>query len=112
MCGRYHIDKAAERALLEDTGLGPADTLGWREFLEKGAGDICPSQQAPVLTGEGGELHLELMTWGLLPPAGEEKREGKRRPSHQRQGGDGDGEADVPGQHKEQTVRDPCGTFL
>ena len=40
MCGRYHIDKAAERALLEDTGLGPADTLGWREFLEKGAGDI------------------------------------------------------------------------
>ena len=80
MCGRYHIDKAAERALLEDTGLGPADTLGWREFLEKGAGDICPSQQAPVLTGEGGELHLELMTWGLLPPAGEEKREGKGRP--------------------------------
>lgn len=80
MCGRYHIDKAAERALLEDTGLGPADTLGWREFLEKGAGDICPSQQAPVLTGEGGELHLELMTWGFLPPAGEEKREGKGRP--------------------------------
>ena len=35
MCGRYHIDKAAERALLEDTGLGPADTLGWREFLKK-----------------------------------------------------------------------------
>ncbi len=80
MCGRYHIDKAAERALLEDTGLGPADTLGWRKFLEKGAGDICPSQQAPVLTGEGGELHLELMTWGFLPPAGEEKREGKGRP--------------------------------
>ena len=80
MCGRYHIDKASERALLEDTGLGPADTLGWREFLEKGAGDICPSQQAPVLTGEGGELHLELMTWGFLPPAGEEKREGKGRP--------------------------------
>src|SRR5699024_8675572 len=63
-----------------DTGLGPADTLGWREFLENGAGDICPSQQAPVLTGEGGELHLELMTWGFLPPAGEEKREGKGRP--------------------------------
>lgn len=80
MCGRYHIDKASERALLEDTGLGPADTLGWREFLEKGAGDICPSQQAPVLTGEGGELHPELMTWGFLPPAGEEKREGKGRP--------------------------------
>ena len=64
MCGRYHIDPAAESALLEATGLGPADTLGWREFLEKGAGDICPSQQAPVLTREGGELHLELMTWG------------------------------------------------
>ena len=48
--------------------------------ISKGAGDICPSQQAPVLTGEGGELHLELMTWGFLPPAGEEKREGKGRP--------------------------------
>lgn len=80
MCGRYYIDKRVESALPVDAGLGPADTLGWREFLKKSAGDVCPSQQAPVLTGEGGELHLELMTWGFLPPSGEQKRDGKVRP--------------------------------
>ena len=80
MCGRYYIDKRAESALPVDAGLGPGDTLGWREFLKKSAGDVCPSQQAPVLTGEGGELHLELMTWGFLPPSGEQKRDGKVRP--------------------------------
>lgn len=80
MCGRYYIDKRAESTLSVDVGLGLADSPGLQEFLEKRAGDICPSQQAPVLTGEGGELHLEIMTWGFLPPSGEEKRDGKVRP--------------------------------
>ena len=42
---------------------------------------------------------------GLPAPIGGGEERGKRaarRSSHQRQGGDGAGEADVPGQHKEQ----------
>lgn len=59
MCGRYYIDAETAdeiRKIVSGTGAGT-----W----EIPTGDICPSREAAVLTGNRGNLSADKMAWGF-----------------------------------------------
>ncbi|MDO5345763.1 MAG: SOS response-associated peptidase [Lachnospiraceae bacterium] len=59
MCGRYYVDDGTAREIEKVVRKVEAGLL-----FQK-AGDVYPSQAAPVLTGRSGELTVELMNWGF-----------------------------------------------
>ncbi len=59
MCGRYYIDEQVTEKLWQSIGIeGPG--------FGAGAGDVCPSQPALVITGRGARPAAEQMRWGFL----------------------------------------------
>lgn len=59
MCGRYYIDEQAAKEARRAVGAAG-------QGFEAKAGDVCPSDQALVLTGRGPRPAAEQMRWGFL----------------------------------------------
>lgn len=59
MCGRYYIDDDVEKEIYRI-----AQEIDESMSVER-TGDICPTQEAPVLYGRGDRLHGGEMKWGL-----------------------------------------------
>ncbi|MDO4321876.1 MAG: SOS response-associated peptidase family protein [Lachnospiraceae bacterium] len=59
MCSRYYIDEEIEKVIAEFAGIAP------REISPVKKGDIRPSEEALVLTGEKRPFAVRTMRWGF-----------------------------------------------
>lgn len=70
MCGRYYVDDDTAREI--EKLVRQVD----ERLKETKAGDICPTQMAPILVEEQGKLTCKWQRWGMLMP-GEKDNAGK-----------------------------------
>ena len=104
MCGRYQFSADEYKEIRQIVRDAQRRSEG-NELNFPMAGDICPSQVAPVLVSRGEKIIGEFQQMGAA-------RFSRQAANHQCPRRNGDGKADVSPQYCLPALRDPCHRLL